>query len=159
MTVVATTLGKSISFGGNEPSLDEDAKSGDEGAVSEKAVAQSVPNVPVADFISGLSSRSSLFRQMPLTHLPQATRGRLYAVVWVDVGERYRVGDLFTTTPFPDIAPRAGAPFLMPQGVLAVQAVNCTPCAGHALLERLFRCFRHPQGMSYHLHGVKALYD
>jgi Ca2+-transporting ATPase len=56
MTVVATTLGKSISFGGNEPSLDDDAASGKEGAALEKTVTQSIPNVPVADFTGGLSS-------------------------------------------------------------------------------------------------------
>lgn len=56
MTVVATMLGKSVSFGGNEPSLDDDAKSGEEMPVSEKGTAQSIPNVPVADFVDGLSS-------------------------------------------------------------------------------------------------------
>ncbi|KAB5522141.1 hypothetical protein GE09DRAFT_501888 [Coniochaeta sp. 2T2.1] len=56
MTVVATTLGKTISFGGNEPSLDDEAKSSEEGAISEKGVLQTVPNVPVAEFTGGLSS-------------------------------------------------------------------------------------------------------
>lgn len=56
MTVVATTLGKSISFGGTEPSLDDDAQSGEVSGSSEKAIAQTVPNVPVAEFVSGLST-------------------------------------------------------------------------------------------------------
>jgi Ca2+-transporting ATPase len=57
MTVVATTLGKTISFGGTEPSLDDEAKTSEEaGAGSEKTVLNTVPNVPVADFTGGLST-------------------------------------------------------------------------------------------------------
>lgn len=51
MTVVATTLGKSISFGGTDPSMDDEG-----GAASEKIVTNTVPNVPVAEFSNGLSS-------------------------------------------------------------------------------------------------------
>lgn len=56
MTVVATTLGKNISFGGTEPVLDDEPKtSGEDGAGSEKAAVSSVPNVPLADFLGGMS--------------------------------------------------------------------------------------------------------
>lgn len=51
MTVVATTLGKSISFGGTDAPLDEEAET-----KTEKAAPNTVPNVPVADFANGLST-------------------------------------------------------------------------------------------------------
>jgi Ca2+-transporting ATPase len=50
MTVVATTLGKSISFGGTDAPLDEDA------AKAANSAAIDIPNVPVADFVKGLSN-------------------------------------------------------------------------------------------------------
>ncbi|EAQ91884.1 hypothetical protein CHGG_00119 [Chaetomium globosum CBS 148.51] len=52
MTVVATTLGKSISFGGTDAPLEEDK---DE---TSKAVEIDIPNLPVADFVKGLSATS-----------------------------------------------------------------------------------------------------
>lgn len=56
MTVVATTLGKAISFGGNEPSLDDEVKvSSEGGAGSEKTLINTVPNVPVEEFTTSLS--------------------------------------------------------------------------------------------------------
>jgi len=48
MTVVATTLGKSISFGGTETPLEEPEE--------KPKVANTVPNVPVAEFAKGLGS-------------------------------------------------------------------------------------------------------
>jgi Ca2+-transporting ATPase len=52
MTVVATTLGKNLSFGGTDAPLEEDEdKAG-------KAVDIDIPNVPVADFVKGLSATS-----------------------------------------------------------------------------------------------------
>jgi Ca2+-transporting ATPase len=52
MTVVATTLGKNLSFGGTDAPLEKDEdKTG-------KAVDIDIPNVPVADFVKGLSATS-----------------------------------------------------------------------------------------------------
>ncbi|KAK4224301.1 putative type IID cation-transporting ATPase [Podospora fimiseda] len=51
MTVVATTLGKSISFGGTDAPLDEEAKFD-----TEKSAPNVIPNVPIADFVKGLSN-------------------------------------------------------------------------------------------------------
>lgn len=48
MTVVATTLGKSISFGGTDAPLEEDK--------NPNPVEITIPNVPVGDFVKGLSS-------------------------------------------------------------------------------------------------------
>jgi Ca2+-transporting ATPase len=60
MTVVATTLGKSISFGGTDPPLDDTKNSNTSndanGAPSDKTAVNTVPNVPVADFVKGLSN-------------------------------------------------------------------------------------------------------
>ena len=59
MTVVATTLGKSISFGGNDPPLDEDPKEarrrrlGELTPVEESAT-DPIENVPVGDFVKRL---------------------------------------------------------------------------------------------------------
>ncbi|KAK3314088.1 hypothetical protein B0H66DRAFT_371380 [Apodospora peruviana] len=50
MTVVATTLGKAISFGGTDAPLEEGEKP------AEKGVANTVPNVPVAEFVKGLGA-------------------------------------------------------------------------------------------------------
>jgi Ca2+-transporting ATPase len=50
MTVVATTLGKSLSFGGTDAPLDEDA------AKAANSVEIDIPNVPVSEFVKGLSS-------------------------------------------------------------------------------------------------------
>jgi Ca2+-transporting ATPase len=50
MTVVATTLGKSLSFGGTDAPLDEDA------AKTANSVEIDIPNVPVGEFVKGLSS-------------------------------------------------------------------------------------------------------
>jgi Ca2+-transporting ATPase len=56
MTVVATTLGKSISFGGTEPVLDNESKTnGADGAESDRAAPSTVPNIPLAQFVSALS--------------------------------------------------------------------------------------------------------
>ncbi|KAK4642329.1 plasma membrane calcium [Podospora bellae-mahoneyi] len=51
MTVVATTLGKSISFGGTDAPLDDDP-----GIKTEKSAANTVPNVPITEFTQGLSN-------------------------------------------------------------------------------------------------------
>jgi len=58
MTVVATTLGKSLSFGGNEAPLDEESPASPTKAseTSGSTAAQTVPNMPVADFVKGMSS-------------------------------------------------------------------------------------------------------
>lgn len=53
MTVVAATVGKSISFGGTDPPLEEDP--------SDKATGSddnAIPNVPVGDFVNRLSSNT-----------------------------------------------------------------------------------------------------
>ncbi|KAH6649299.1 hypothetical protein F5144DRAFT_2594 [Chaetomium tenue] len=52
MTVVATTLGKNLSFGGTDAPLEEDEDK------TSKAVEIDIPNVPVADFVKGLSATS-----------------------------------------------------------------------------------------------------
>ncbi|KAK4185227.1 hypothetical protein QBC35DRAFT_21794 [Podospora australis] len=51
MTVVATTLGKSISFGGTDAPLEDDPS-----IKIEKAAANVIPNVPVAEFTKNLST-------------------------------------------------------------------------------------------------------
>ena len=48
MTVVATTLGKSISFGGTDAPLEDDKEA--------KPVDINIPNVPVGDFVKGISA-------------------------------------------------------------------------------------------------------
>ncbi|KAH8885976.1 calcium-translocating P-type ATPase [Thozetella sp. PMI_491] len=55
MTVVATTLGKSTSFGGTDAPLDDEPKPSDAPAV-EKTVVETVPNVPVAEFVASIGS-------------------------------------------------------------------------------------------------------
>ncbi|KAK0714425.1 hypothetical protein B0T21DRAFT_297287 [Apiosordaria backusii] len=50
MTVVATTLGKSISFGGTDAPLDDDPS-----VKTEKSATNTVPNVPIAEFAQSLS--------------------------------------------------------------------------------------------------------
>ncbi|KAK4244157.1 hypothetical protein C7999DRAFT_17556 [Corynascus novoguineensis] len=50
MTVVATTLGKSLSFGGTDAPLDEDEEK------PAKAVEINIPNVTVGEFVKGLST-------------------------------------------------------------------------------------------------------
>lgn len=50
MTVVATTLGKSTSFGGTDPPLDEEPE------IAENTVHNTIPNVPIGDFVKGLSN-------------------------------------------------------------------------------------------------------
>jgi Ca2+-transporting ATPase len=52
MTVVATTLGKSLSFGGTEAPLEEGEDK------TAKAIDIDIPNMPVADFVKGLSASS-----------------------------------------------------------------------------------------------------
>ncbi|KAK4032723.1 hypothetical protein C8A01DRAFT_20241 [Parachaetomium inaequale] len=49
MTVVATTLGKALSFGGTDAPLEEDDKTA-------KPVEIDIPNVPVGEFVKGLST-------------------------------------------------------------------------------------------------------
>jgi len=56
MTVVATTLGKSISFGGTDPPLDDTAEKKE----SQKTESP-VPNVPVDQFVGGLSDETKHF--------------------------------------------------------------------------------------------------
>ncbi|KAH6844563.1 hypothetical protein B0I37DRAFT_310916 [Chaetomium sp. MPI-CAGE-AT-0009] len=51
MTVVATTLGKSLSFGGTDAPLDDEDKTA-------KAIDIDIPNMPVAEFVKGLSTAS-----------------------------------------------------------------------------------------------------
>ncbi|KAK3983866.1 hypothetical protein QBC44DRAFT_337981 [Cladorrhinum sp. PSN332] len=51
MTVVATTLGKTISFGGTDAPLDEEAKFD-----TEKSAPNTIPNVSIADFAKALST-------------------------------------------------------------------------------------------------------
>lgn len=51
MTVVATTLGKSFSFGGTDPPLDRDGSESDSSA---GPAAESVPNVSDTDFVNGI---------------------------------------------------------------------------------------------------------
>jgi len=58
MTVVAMTLGKAISFGGTEPTLDDTAEAGTGTTGSEKTAVETVPNVPVAEFVKGLSEET-----------------------------------------------------------------------------------------------------
>jgi Ca2+-transporting ATPase len=57
MTVVATTLGKAISFGGTDAPLDHTVKpsNGAGGVPADKAAAGFVPNVSVGEFIQALS--------------------------------------------------------------------------------------------------------
>jgi Ca2+-transporting ATPase len=50
MTVVATTLGKSLSFGGTDAPLEEDPED------KANAVDINIPNMPVGEFVQGLSS-------------------------------------------------------------------------------------------------------
>ncbi|KAK4118045.1 calcium-translocating P-type ATPase [Parathielavia appendiculata] len=50
MTVVATTLGKSLSFGGTDPPLEEDPEK------AANPVEIDIPNVPVGEFVKGLSN-------------------------------------------------------------------------------------------------------
>ncbi|KAK0610689.1 hypothetical protein B0T17DRAFT_621150 [Bombardia bombarda] len=52
MTVVATTLGKSISFGGDDKPLETDDQAVADAAAEKK---NTVPNVPVAEFVKALS--------------------------------------------------------------------------------------------------------
>ena len=64
MTVVATTLGKAISFGGNEAPLDDTAEKKDStatGTGSEKTEVNTVPNVDVAEFAKDLSNETKQF--------------------------------------------------------------------------------------------------
>ncbi|KAL2133160.1 hypothetical protein VTI74DRAFT_2821 [Chaetomium olivicolor] len=51
MTVVATTLGKSISFGGTDAPLDEDPKE-----LIPRAEDINIPNVPISEFVKSISS-------------------------------------------------------------------------------------------------------
>lgn len=53
MTVVAATLGKSSSFGGTDPPIDEDDANSDSDNTND-AVADSIPNVSVGDFVKGI---------------------------------------------------------------------------------------------------------
>lgn len=52
MTVVATTLGKSLSFGGTDAPLEEDEED------KAMAVDINIPNMPVGEFVQGLSNAS-----------------------------------------------------------------------------------------------------
>lgn len=57
MTVVATTLGKAISFGGTDPPMDDEVKAdGNNSAASVKTAVNTVPNVPVGDFVKSLGT-------------------------------------------------------------------------------------------------------
>jgi P-type Ca2+ transporter type 2C len=58
MTVVATTLGKSTSFGGTGAPLDDTGKESENGTPSGKTPVKTVPNVPVAEFVSGISEET-----------------------------------------------------------------------------------------------------
>ncbi|ROV99672.1 hypothetical protein VSDG_03041 [Cytospora chrysosperma] len=55
MTVVACTLGKSSSFGGTEPSLDDSDESGD---APELDATETIPNVPVEKFVASMSDET-----------------------------------------------------------------------------------------------------
>lgn len=60
MTVVATTLGKDVSFGGVDPTLDEVVKPNNDGSESavEKDTVGSVPNVTAGEFVQSLSDET-----------------------------------------------------------------------------------------------------
>ena len=58
MTVVACTLGKALSFGGTEPTLDDTAKKSSDGANGAASEESAVPNVPVNEFVSGMSQET-----------------------------------------------------------------------------------------------------
>ncbi|KAI8186896.1 Calcium-transporting ATPase 2 [Colletotrichum sp. SAR 10_75] len=58
MTVVATTLGKSISFGGTDTPLEESKEGKAKSSSSNGAPVSSVRNVPVADFTKDLSTET-----------------------------------------------------------------------------------------------------